>query len=147
MSTCIFFGHRECYGLEAEALLQAIEELIDAGVDRFYVGHQGAFDRMVFDALMKLRGAHPHIFCTVVLAYLPAEQTERKWYEGYSIYPEGLETVPPRFAIERRNKWMIERADYCLCYVTHTWGGAYQFAKRAKKKGATVINLGRAELL
>ena len=58
---CIFFGHRDCYGLDAESLRQAIEELIGNGVDTFYVGHQGGFDSMVFSCLTKLKETHPQL--------------------------------------------------------------------------------------
>lgn len=62
------------------------------------------------------------------------------------MYPEGLETVPLRFAIDKRNSWMIERSKYCVCYINNTFGGAYKFACMAKRNGLTVINLGSAEL-
>ena len=29
-----------------------------------------------------------------------------------TLLPEGIENVPPRFAISWRNKWMLERSDY-----------------------------------
>ena len=58
-----------------------------------------------------------------------------------TILPEGIETVPPRFAISYRNKWMIEQSDYVITYVIHSWGGAAQFKELAEKKGKTVIEL------
>ncbi len=140
---CTFFGHRDCYGLDEKSLERAIEEMIVKGADTFYVGHQGQFDAMVFACLTRLKDLYPHITFSVVLAYFP---TKHDAYHGYSLYPEGIEVGPPRFAIERRNRWMIAQADYCLCYVNDTWGGAYKFAKQAKKKGLPVINLGSAEL-
>ena len=147
MSACTFFGHSDCYELDAQVLRSAIEELICKGVDTFYVGNQGQFDAMVFRALLALEKAYPHISVSVVLAYLP-QKTGPDPYEGYTVYPEGLETVPKRFAVDRRNRWMIEAAagGYCLCFVRHPWGGAWQFAKRAKARGLTLINLGPAEL-
>ena len=45
MSACTFFGHRECYSLDEQALTDAIEELIRRGVDAFYVGQPGEFVR------------------------------------------------------------------------------------------------------
>ena len=146
MMSCTFFGHRECYGLDEQMLRDAIERLITNGVTTFYVGNQGDFDGMVFRCLTQLEQVHPHISCSVVLAYLPKQKQEYDSYAGYSLYPEGLETVPPRFAIDKRNRWMIERAEYCVCYVNNTFGGAYKFARTAKRTGLTVINLGRAEL-
>lgn len=35
MKACTFFGHRECYRLEAQVLWNAIENYIDQGVDMF----------------------------------------------------------------------------------------------------------------
>ncbi|MBO5401937.1 MAG: hypothetical protein J6A85_02060 [Clostridia bacterium] len=143
---CTFFGHSDCYGLAEAVLFRTIEKLISEGVDEFYVGNQGHFDNMVFSCLIKLKSIYPHISFTVVLAYLPMRKAEHDPYHGYSIYPEGIEEGPQRFAIERRNKWMINHADCCLCYITHSWGRAYKFAKQAQKKGLKVICLGDAEL-
>ena len=141
---CTFFGHRECYGLNEKTLERAIDELIRKGVDTFYVGHQGNFDSMVLGCLKKLKEIYSNISLTVVLAYMPTHKYDL--YNGYSIYPEGLEIGLPKFSIERRNKWMIDRSDYCLCYVDHTRGGAYKFVKIAKNKGVEIINLGSVEV-
>ena len=146
MMVCTFFGHSDCYGLDSQVLREAIEKLIMAGVDTFYVGHQGHFDSMAASCLSQLAETYPNISYSVVLAYLPTQKDGRDVYHDCSIYPEGLETVPPRFAIERRNKWMIDNADYCLCYINHTQGGADKFARMAKRKGLVVVNLGSTEL-
>ena len=142
---CTSFGHRECYGLDAVALSRAVEELIHQGVEVFYVGHQGQFDSLVYTCLTQLRLQYPHIRCRVVLAYLPTEAGRGEAFSD-TVFPEGVESVPPRFAVEFRNNWMIHRSQYCLCYIQHTWGGAYKFAKRAKRRGLTVVNLGKVEI-
>jgi len=139
MSICTFFGHKDCYGLDAQALKNAIEGLIGEDVDTFYVGNQGGFDGMVYSSLRQLREAYPHICVSVVLAYLPGEKREGE-DQSDTVYPE-IEGHP-KFAIERRNKWMIEASNCCLCYINHTWGGAYKFARMAKNRGLQVINLG-----
>ncbi len=139
MSACTFFGHRECYDLDAGVLRDAIESLILQGVDTFYAGNQGGFDRLVYGCLKRLKNIYPHIQVFVVLAHLPTEQREGEAFSD-TLYPE-IEGHP-RFAIDRRNKWMIENADYCICYITHTWGGAYQYVQRASRQGLTVIYLG-----
>lgn len=145
MKVCTFFGHRDCYGLDAAVLRSAIEDLIKQGVDEFLVGHQGQFDGMVHNCLKSLQAQYPHIRYSVVLAYLPTEKSE---FEGFSdtMYPEGLENVHPKFAIERRNRFLIDSADICLSYVNHTFGGAYKFTRQAKCRGLTVINLGSAAI-
>jgi hypothetical protein len=77
---------------------------------------------------------------SVVLAYLPTKKSE---YDDYSntILPEGIETVPKRFAISYRNKWMIKQADVVVTYVTHNFGGASQFKALAERQGKMVIEL------
>ena len=143
---CTFFGHKDVGELNAETLKNAIEELIKSGVDTFYVGHQGSFDSMACSCLLKLKTVYPHIKFWIVLAYMPTYTTKNELYCDYSVFPEELETVHPKFAIEKRNRWLIDRADCCICYVNNTWGGAYKFACLAKKRGLTVINLGGAKL-
>ena len=146
MSVCTFFGHSECYGLDAAVLRSAIEELIEQGITEFVVGNHGQFDGMVFSCLQSLSKDYPKISYSVALAYLPTNNQEYDIYHGHSFYPEGQEIGPAKFAIERRNRWMIVAADCCLCYINHTWGGAYKFARMAKNRGLQVINLGSSDI-
>ena len=129
--------------MDSQVLKQAIEELVTQGVDTFYVGNQGQFDRAVYSCLKQLRKEHPHIRVCIVLAYLPTEKSE---YDDMTdaMYPE-IE-CHPKFAIERRNRWMIDHSDFLLCHINHTWGGAYKFAQLAKRRSKTVINLGNPSI-
>ena len=52
----------------------------------------------------------------------------------------------PKFAIDRRNRWMIDHSEYCVCHINLTWGGAYKFAQLAVQRGKTVINIGNAAI-
>jgi len=94
---------------------------------------------MVRRQLEDLSQTYP-ITYSVVLAYLP---TEKNNYDNLTntIYPEGLEIVPKRFAISWRNKWMIQQTDIVVTYVTHNFGGAAQFKEMAEKLSKDVINL------
>ena len=143
MSACTFFGHRDGYGLDAGTLRSAIENLINQGVTDFWVGHQGQFDGTVRSCLRTLQVEYPQIRYSVVLAYLPTQKRESDDLSD-TMYPE-IEGHP-QFAIERRNRWMVDRAEYCICYVNRPWGGAYRSVLRAKRKGLTVINLGSTVL-
>lgn len=105
----------------------------------FYVGNNGSFDTMVRRQLEDLSQTYP-IEYHVVLAYLP---TEKNKYDNLTntIYPEGLETVPKRFAISWRNKWMIQQSDVVVTYVTRNFGGAAQFKAMAERFGKLIINI------
>ena len=138
--TVTFFGHKDT-PKEIETTLRAtlVDLIENHGATEFYVGNNGNFDTMVRRQLENLSQTYP-ITYNVVLAYLPTKKNE---YEDHSntILPEGIETVPKRFAISYRNKWMVEQSDVVVTYVTHSFGGAAQFKTMAERQGKTVIEL------
>lgn len=138
--TCTFFGHRDT-PLEIKNLLrQVISESIEKqGVKRFYVGNQGNFDAMARSLLAEFEQTH-RIRYEIVLAYLPKKE-DLHIAADHTILPDGIENVPPRFAIEYRNKWMIDHSDIVVTYVTRSVGGAAKFKEMAQKKKRTVIEL------
>ena len=136
-----FFGHREVTHNIREKLTAIIESLTtEDNVTEFYVGHQGQFDNMVYSILKELKAKYPQIRYAVVLAYMPDEHTKEVYGEN-TLYPDGLETVPRRFAISKRNDWMIQHSDYAVCYVYKITGGAAKFREKAERKGLKVIDV------
>ena len=137
---CTFFGHRDTPPEIKTLLRQVISELIEQqGVKRFYVGNQGNFDAMARSVLAEFEQTHG-ISYEIVLAYLP-RQEDPLCDTDHTLLPEGIETVPPRFAIEYRNKWMIDHSDIVITYVTHSFGGAAKFKEMAQKKKKTIIKI------
>lgn len=143
MSACTFFGHRESPVTIRPKLRETIIDLIaHHGVDMFYVGQQGKFDAMVRSVLKELVPIYPEVNYAVVLERVPSDRTEFDFRDfSDTMLPEGIEAVHPRFAISWRNKWMLQRSEYIVTYITHSWGGAAQFAEQAKGQKKTVINL------
>ena len=139
-NSCCFFGHRDAMDSIRSKLKEEIIRLIEEhGVNDYYVGNQGGFDSLVLSVMKELTVSYPQIRYSVVLAYLPDEK--RTIPETNTIYPEGLERVPKRFCIARRNDWLIEHSRYVICYVAHITGGAAQFMEKARHKNRTVINI------
>ena len=139
--TCCFFGHREVTRNIKPKLTEIIEKLItEDGVTDFYVGHQGQFDSMVFYVLKELKAKYPKIRYTVVLAYMPDEHIKELYGED-TLFPDGMESVPKKFAISKRNDWMILHSDIAVCYVWKVTGGAAKFREKSVKKGLRVIDL------
>ena len=137
---CTFFGHKDTPKEIEPTLRSTLIDLIEnKNVNVFYVGNNGNFDTMVRRQLEDLSQTNP-ITYSVVLAYLP---TEKNKYDNLTntIYPEGLETVPNRFAISSRNKWMIQQSDVVVTYVTHNFGGAAQFKEMAERLQKIVVSL------
>ena len=140
--TCTFFGHREFAGDIKEMLTTTLSDLIIlSGVDNFFVGNNGKFDRVVTETLRGLKKNYPHIRISTVSAYMPAGNSAEIFEDNVElIYPEGLELVPKRLAIVKRNEWMIEHSDVVVTYVTYV-GGASKFEALAKKRKKKVLNI------
>ena len=142
MNACTFFGHSNSPQNLRVAIKEKITELIEQhGVELFYVGNHGQFDSMALSSLKELAKIYPHISYNVVLAYFPKEKSP----EENTLLPEGIELCHPKFAIEFRNKWMLERSDYVISYITHSWGSAYKFCEKAKHQGKNIINIEQRE--
>ncbi len=139
--TCCFFGHREVTHNIRDKLTEIIENLItEKDVKEFYVGHQGQFDNMAYSVLKELKSNYPHIRYTVVLAYMPDEHIKEVYGED-TLFPDGLECVLKRFAISKRNDWMIQHSDYAVCYVHKITGGAAKFRDKAEKRRLQIIDV------
>ena len=137
---CTFFGHKDTPKEIEPTLRSTLIDLIEnKNVNVFYVGNIGNFDTMVRRQLEDLSQTYP-IAYHVVLAYLPTEKNKDDNLTN-TIYPEGLETVPKRFAISWRNKWMIQQSDIVVTHVTHSYGGAVKFKEMAFRQGKNAIEI------
>lgn len=134
---CVFFGHRSVPDAVREKLRALLPRLVETGMREFLVGDCPGFDRMVLGELRKLAAGRPDIRYAVVLARLPAG---KDFDETETLFPEGAEKVPPRFAVDRRNRRMLRQADTVVCYVRAP-GGAAKWREAAIRAGKTVIDL------
>lgn len=114
-----------------------------------YLGGRGDFDEICASACRKLKRKHPFIELVYVTPYLNlSEQAKIKemmrWgLYNSSIYPLNGKT-PPRFAILKRNEWMMINADIVIAYVKRNYGGAHTALSVAKRKGKRIINIAEA---
>lgn len=140
---CTFFGHRDTPMDIQPQLNDLLIDLIEKeGADLFYVGNHGNFDIIVKNTLIELKKLYPHIDYLIVLAYLPVKKSPYEIIDySKTIYPDGLEKTPRRYAISKRNLWMIDEADTVITYVKYKTGGAAKFKEISQKKGKKVINL------
>lgn len=136
--TVTFCGHRTIdRPTEVKSWLEeVVRSLILQGSNKFLLGGYGAFDLTAAHDVHELKAEFPCVESTLVLAYLSTD-TDPHLYDN-SLYPP-LENVPPRYAISRRNRWLIENSDVVVAYVQHSWGGAATTLSYAKRKGKAVI--------
>ena len=139
MSVVTFCGHGDFYGDEdvKRWLRETVETLILRGADDFLLGGYGGFDACAASVVWAFKKKFPTIRSTLVLPYLDRTVDASK-YDG-TLYPP-LENVPRRYAISRRNEYMVNEADIVVAYVTHGWGGAATTLAYAKRKKKEIIN-------
>ena len=137
---CFFTGHRDTPEEIFPLLAEEVERhIVEYSVTDFYVGHYGRFDRMVARAVKEAKKRHPDVTLTMLLPYHPFDQpiSIPEGFDG-TYYPNGLETVPKRFAIMKANQLMVKECTHLIAYVTHFMGGSgklLEYAQRREAKG------------
>lgn len=133
-----FCGHREVREPEKvrKWLCETVEGLILEGADCFYLGGYGQFDSMAAGVVRELKMKYQQIRSVLVLPYLDKEYDASGYDE--SLYPP-LENVPRRYAISKRNEYMVDNADIVIAYVVFGFGGARKTLRYAEKKRKRII--------
>ena len=141
-----FCGHRDTWDADGKIktwLKETLECLIEEGATEFYLGGYGRFDALAAQAVREAKKTHPEIRSILVVPYLGREYNQ----SGYDeiIYPP-IETVPLRFAIVKRNEYMVEKADVVVSGVMRSFGGAAHTLAYAKQKKKRILSfVGRGE--
>lgn len=149
MTVCAFAGHREVYqiGIDAE-VEEAISSLLQTDDEfAFFTGGMGKFDDICSAAVRSAKRRNPklNISLALVLPYMSNRlNTDKEFYEylyDEIIIPDEMDNVHYKAAIKKRNRWMVDRADYVIAYVYRDFGGAFETVKYALKQKKRVINL------
>ncbi len=112
----------------------------------FYLGGYGDFDDICACACRELKIEYPSMELVYVTPYISiSEQEKIKKMQNYglydaSIYPP-IENVPLRFAISKRNEWMMTNAELIIAYVNRNYGGAYKSLQVARRRKKRIINI------
>ena len=129
---------------EKEKLKQLlIKEIRKNPTCKFYLGGYGAFDSLCFRTLRELKKDFPEIELLFITPYLDKNYSKLELAKSYYddvIFPP-IESVPRKFAILKRNEWMVDSADLVIAYVKYSWGGAAKTLEHAKRKKKQIKNL------
>ena len=141
-----FCGHSNCLfsDEEKEKLKQLlIKEIRKNPTCKFYLGGYGDFDSLCLRTLRELKKEFQDIELIFITPYLDKNYSKlehAKYHYDDIIFPP-LESVPRKFAILKRNEWMVEEADLVIAYVKYSWGGAAKTLEYAKRKKVPLVNI------
>ena len=95
---------------------------------QFYLGGYGDFDRLCLSVLRELKKEFSNIELLFITPYLDKNYSKLEFAKDYYdaiIFPP-IENVPRKFAILKRNEWMVNSADLVIAYVTYSLGAEPQ---------------------
>ena len=131
-----------------------IKKAIEANIDykahvTFYCGGYGDFDNHCARLCREMKKEIQNCEIIFVTPYItPSQQNKIKYLIDTKLYDDTiyppLEDVLPRFAITKRNEWMIDKADLIIAFVNHEYGGAYKTLKYAQRKRKRIIILSKS---
>lgn len=143
--TCFFIGHKDAEKELCPVLYRMIEQIfVQDHVTTFYVGNYGRFDYWVGESVRKLKESHAGIKLFLVIPYHPSIRPIEAppGYDG-TYYPDGMESVHPKYAIMQANRKMIDSCDHLIAYVYHDIGNSYkvlEYARKREKQGLIQIS-------
>ena len=147
-----FCGHAQFNKTDEyeQKVLAFLEEKVGDKAADMYLGGYGGFDGFAYDCCVKFKEKNPKVSLVFIVPYM-TEQYQKNCLDyqkaryDLTIYPE-IENKPQRYAIIYRNRYMVEKADFVVAYITHDWGGAYKTYQYAKRKKKTIFNISGKEV-
>ena len=144
-----FIGHSSiCNHADLAEKIKAsiLENMIPNEHIRFYCGGYGEFDQLCAYVCRSIKELRKNCEVVYVTPYITdSHQNKIKYFNGLNLYDStlypGLENVPYRFAIVKRNEWMITEADLIITYIKKQYGRAYKSFLFAQKKNKQIINI------
>ncbi len=133
-----FIGHREIENYQAHEhkLIDIITHLLHTKeFVEFMIGRNGEFDIFTASCIKRIQKkiGYGNSAITLVLPYTVADiEFYSKYYDNI-IIPEEMHSTHFKFAITKRNQWMIEHSNLLIAYVHREIGGAATCLKMAQK--------------
>ncbi|MBE7088658.1 MAG: DUF1273 family protein [Clostridiales bacterium] len=147
---CSFSGHRLVgTDLDLNLLCRVIENLINfRGVTNFFCGMAKGFDLIAGECVIKLKEKYPNI---KLFACVP-HQGQADYYcaEDKRRYAEILHSCNEIFTLSThyyngcmlyRDRYMVERTQFLVCFLREKKGGTFYTYNYAKKKGLQIIEV------
>lgn len=152
--TCCFTGHRniskELYENILNNLKNEVEKLINNGVKNFLAGGAIGFDTLAAQAVLSLKNKYPQINLIMVLPCqnqsLFLNEQDVKIYEEIKTKCNKIVYISEKYTkwcMFKRNRYMVDNSNYCICYLTEEKGGTAYTVKYAEKSNLKIVYLAK----
>ena len=151
--TCCFTGHRRLPKEKIEHILiclnQEVDNLISQGVTDFISGGALGFDQIAASLIVAKK--EKGIYNVRLIFALPCRNQDEPWdAEQKRLYHSLLDEADEIIYVseeytdgcmKKRNRYMVDRAGYCICAQICPTGRTAQTVKYARKKGLRIFNV------
>lgn len=144
---CCFAGHSQIQcDFESKLKIEIEKMILHNDVNEFWVGNYGNFDRKAAKIVRELKAVHQNIKLYLVLPYTTKtiDNNKKLYYKEFDalLIADIPEKTPKKFQILKCNEYMVNKSDFLICYVKHSFGGAAATLEyAAKKKHIRILNL------
>lgn len=150
--TVCFTGHRHIAAAKQPELIRRLDGMLDAlyrrGYRYFISGGAIGFDILAAERVLAMQKQHPEM--RLILA-LPCSDQSSLWnerdcrrYERMLYFSDETHVLSPAYyegCMLTRNRFMVDHAALCLCYMERMKGGTLSTVAYALNANVPVINL------
>ena len=149
---CCFSGHRDIPTHERAGIERLLDKYIDqmaaCGRRRFICGGALGFDTMAARAVLRAKERHEGILLELAIPYRGVEkhrsEADRLEFLDILARADGAHYAAENYdkdCMYRRNRYMVDNSEVCICYMTRDKGGTAYTVRYALKNSREVINL------
>ena len=151
-TTCCFTGHRKLPEEKIESIIirlnDEVDRLINQGVTDFMSGGALGFDQIAASLIVSKKELGKPV--RLIFA-LPCKGQEKLWtaeqkrlYHNLLAEADEIIYVSEEYTdgcMEKRNRFMVDHATYCVCAQLHRFSGTSQTVRYAEEKALRVVNV------
>lgn len=129
--TCAFTGHRELFEDFSQAALKAqIQACMEMGVTTFFSGMAMGFDMIAVQLVLELKSQYPDVRIVACVPCLEQEKyysdEDKKQYAKLLKQADEVVVLSEQYfrgCMQKRDRYMADRADVLIAYCRKTTGG------------------------
>ena len=159
MNACCLTGHRKIPPDMANEIRRRLICTIDRlytedKITTYYAGGAQGFDALASEVVIECRAVLPDLRLVLVVPYV--EQAAR-WSSDEKVRYERIKREANdviclakhyyRGCMQRRNRYLVDHSDVCVCYLTEPTGGTAYTVGYARKQGIPVLNLTKEDFV
>lgn len=151
MTVC-FTGHRVIPPNERKAVTERLDAVLDAlyrrGFRDFFSGAAVGFDVLAAERVIALKKRRPDVQLRLAV---PCSTQANRWstedcdrYERMLYNADSTHVLAKHYYVgcmQVRNRYMVDRSAFCLCYLTQSKGGTMATVAYAMQQSCPVLNL------